>query len=75
MGTAISELGLGIIALLAMVGGTWMVRRSVKTGESVTPWPLGPVRREKNPILCWFDLSSYSLVIALGGFAGFKLLS
>lgn len=61
--------------MLIMVAGIWGVYRSVKTGESVTPWPMGPVSREKNRVLWWFDLSTYCVLIILGAFVSFKLLS
>ena len=70
-----SDQGLGIATLLFMGGGILMAYRSIQTGQSVTPWPMGPVTREGSPGLWWFDLSTYCAIIALGAFAGLKLLS
>ena len=69
-----SEEALGAIALAFVPLGAWMIRRSLQTGESVTPWPMGPVTREDSPALYWFDLITYTAILLMGGFAAAKLL-
>ena len=70
-----NEGAIGVLALAAVLGGVWMVRHSLRTGESVTPWPMGPVTRENNPTLFWFDLGTYIAILLIGGFAGLMLLT
>ena len=70
-----SETALGLLGAAFLLIGGVMVRHSLRTGESITPWPMGPVTRAENPVIYWFDLSSSSAIMLLGVVAIFKLLN
>jgi hypothetical protein len=70
----VSEFALGLLAIASMVIGAWMAWNSWRTGESLTPWPIGPVTRDSSPVLFWFDLATYVIILILGGFAGIMLI-
>ena len=69
-----SDTAAGLLALAVGVVGVWMVRYSLRTGKSVTPWPMGPVTRTDNPVLYWFDLTSYIAILILACAAAAMLL-
>ena len=69
-----SETGWGWLGLVLLLVGALMIRRSLKTGESVTPWPMGSVTRSNHPVLFWFDLVTYTAMTLLGMIASFQLI-
>ena len=70
-----SELALGIVMVFVAIGGLFMMRWSLRSGESVTPWPIGPITREKTPRLYWFDLTTYGAIVILGLYFAAQLVT
>lgn len=63
------------IFLLALMGwGAWWVHRSLKAGEAPTPWPMGPVTRDRRPVLFWFDVCTFTAIVVMGTIAGVQIL-
>jgi hypothetical protein len=69
-----SEIGLGLVLIAAAVLGGWLVRGSLRTGESIGRYFIDSTR-SGNPILFWFDVVTFGLVTAMAALIGIVALS
>ena len=54
-GIVMTETQIGCVSIIASVLAAFALRHSLRTGQSVAPWPHGEVTRRSSPILYWID--------------------
>ncbi|MBL4792621.1 hypothetical protein AAG607_03300 [Citromicrobium bathyomarinum] len=70
-----TETQIGCVSIIASVLAAFALRHSLRTGQSVAPWPHGEVTRRSSPILYWIDFGTFIVAMIGGAIAGLILLT